>query len=435
MATTRSAFSLFELLVVIGIILTFLGLTLGAVMKTPRVNAAVGTQQLVADVLRQATHTARSTGTPVVIEIYHDSSDILGISQVPIGRESFENLAPGSTASDALSPASSDPAGFTGRGLRIPDCSASATGVPVTLTGVNPHQQDLYRLSTNGHIEGFYLSCAVRPPVPQRIGGGLYPNNILLFEVNSTDISSSGTPAATAGIQLLTRTYTVQPPPSPPSPDTNAANHLPDPPATVEQLTYDLQGWVNTDLGLATVDTQTAADNNDPAGPLAGGMWMQVGLLFDGTNLELFVDNRLCNGGQILATTPNHLIDGPQDNQIAVGAYNASPATDTDPATTQPVKDEIAVVEGSDDGSQQPWAKWRVTTGTIDEMRLDRLGVERAGRLPSGVAAGGNYRITMLPDGQVEFPAGPTMTFSTPSLGTVTITVAGDGVVTSSVTP
>jgi type II secretory pathway pseudopilin PulG len=425
-APHRGAFSLLELLVVLGILMVFLGLTLGAVMRTPRVNAAVATAHMVSDLVRQGGHAARTSGTPVVIEIYHDSQDILGISQVPIQRMRFDDLQGTSTASDALTAAASDPCGFTGRGLRIADLGNGGTAM-VVAAPTSPNLK-LTRASTNGHVEGFYLACAVRPPVPRHLGGGLYPQNLLLVAVNGPDDQTS-----TCGLELKTSEYAVQPTP-PANPALTNPPPLPDP---VAYLTYNLCGWVATDQGPPTT-VQTQNVTNDPngtdvAGPLAGGDWVQVGLLYDGTNLELFIDGRQATP---VVSASGNLVAGSTPGETTVGAFTARAATDTDPLTSQLYSDEIAVVPGSDDGTINPKCRWRVSTGTVDEVRIDRLGVDRAARLPNAVSANADFRITCQPDGRVDTNAGGgQLTFTTPGQGSATVAVATDGAVTTAVTP
>lgn len=65
----RSAFTLLELLVVMGIIMVFAGLGLTAILRLPSINKLASAEQAIAGALRQARHTAKATGNPVVLEL------------------------------------------------------------------------------------------------------------------------------------------------------------------------------------------------------------------------------------------------------------------------------------------------------------------------------------------------------------------------------
>nr|MBA2481008.1 prepilin-type N-terminal cleavage/methylation domain-containing protein [Planctomycetota bacterium] len=120
MLRARAAFTLLEMLVVIGIMMVLLGLSIGAVMHTPKVNALIATEHLVADIIRQARHTARSSGAPVMIEIRKGDRQILGVSQITLYNDSFETQPPKLAVRTAAVPAPMSVAnGLTGRGLGV----------------------------------------------------------------------------------------------------------------------------------------------------------------------------------------------------------------------------------------------------------------------------------------------------------------------------
>ena len=166
----RRGFTLIELLLVIGIIMIFLGLSIGAVMRAPRVNAIVGTEQMISDVIRQARHTARSSGAPVMIEIAQGDRQVMGVSQLPIWMQGFEVIGSPTPANPDLIPlnfSTDSPSvqglGLTGKGLVTDTSGATAQALaPIALT----RQNMLVRATTNGRTEGFYISCSMRPGAP-----------------------------------------------------------------------------------------------------------------------------------------------------------------------------------------------------------------------------------------------------------------------------
>jgi len=84
---------LLELLVVMGIIMLFAGLGLTAILRLPTVNKLASAEQAIAGALRQARHTAKSTGNPVVLELVTTAggdSSIRGTVATSLWSERFE---------------------------------------------------------------------------------------------------------------------------------------------------------------------------------------------------------------------------------------------------------------------------------------------------------------------------------------------------------
>ncbi len=96
----RKAFTLVEMLMVIGLLMLLLGLSIGAVMRTPVHDRLLGTEQLLSDMIRQTRHTARSTGAPVLLIISSAPRTISGVSQTPIWSEGFDEATLPTIASD-----------------------------------------------------------------------------------------------------------------------------------------------------------------------------------------------------------------------------------------------------------------------------------------------------------------------------------------------
>src|ERR1043165_983999 len=104
------------MLVVLAIFAALMALTVGAI-STKGSDKLLATEQLVADLVRQARHTARTSGTPVVVLVDKAARRIQGVSQVPVWSEDLDG---GGIAGPI-------PAGFTGTGYQID----AATGVPL----------------------------------------------------------------------------------------------------------------------------------------------------------------------------------------------------------------------------------------------------------------------------------------------------------------
>ena len=66
---TRRGFSLVELLVVLAIIATMTGLVLSGLFTTRDTNRLLAAEQMLAGAIRQARHTARSSGSPVELRL------------------------------------------------------------------------------------------------------------------------------------------------------------------------------------------------------------------------------------------------------------------------------------------------------------------------------------------------------------------------------
>src|SRR5258708_7202903 len=120
-AAGHSAFTLVEMMVVILIISILLALGIGAIMRKKATNRLLATEQLIADFVRQARHTARSSGAPVVLKIAPvDANDptlgwtVSGVSRQCIWSESWDDSSGGSAARPAA--ASTITVGVNGNG-------------------------------------------------------------------------------------------------------------------------------------------------------------------------------------------------------------------------------------------------------------------------------------------------------------------------------
>ncbi len=413
-------FTLIELLVVIGIIMIFMGISIGAILHTPRVNALVGTEHMVADVVRQARHAARSSGTPVTIEISQTDRSVLGVSQLMLWNETFEETA--------IPPQFSVLIGRSGKGL------TSLTGPPKTSLAPIPldRSKRLARRTARGRTEGFYISCSVKP------GPASDKAIVPLILVGSDDEDQ-----CTCGLVLQGLRRKIQ--------HVDHVPVLPTTPAPYEPTfdCWEILGWVNSEssgkkwvssindvaaggevetLSGTVRDTPALFDGPDIAAPMNGDSWDEVGMLYDGERLELY------RNGVLVGAKPFE------------GGYLRGATVATD--------DSVHLGHGKFPTSLSllPVADQEVELGgIIDDARLYRLAIDRAGTLPAGVTPQASYRITVHPDGHVqassygESPA--TIPVATSDLKfamsggvatrgdqLVTVNLSVDGVVTSATT-
>jgi len=80
----RQAFSLMELLIVIGILATLSALSAGAFLATQRSGGVVGAEQAVIDAVRLGRHLARTSGAPVILHLAKDGDELTGAVQTPL---------------------------------------------------------------------------------------------------------------------------------------------------------------------------------------------------------------------------------------------------------------------------------------------------------------------------------------------------------------
>lgn len=393
------AFTLIEMLVVIGILMLLMGLTLGA-MNTRRTDKLVAAEQLVADMVRQGRHTARTSGAPVLLRIDQNERTIAGVMRTPAWGTTFDG---GTSLGDNID-------GYAGRGLMI-ETATDALLEPIV------ERQNRFGLPST---VGFYLSCAVRPPTQ---GGGYLPL-VTVTRDDSMEESIGGLlmRAVNPRIQdysLGNPNAQMQEDPNNPGVSVGAA--------TIAQ--YELLGWLGdgtdepllvSNLDRATrpadlPDTTTESHITVPpdplnplsgwdfAQPLIGGQWMQVGLLFDGTQLILF------HNGRRVGTTINITgsFTGSADEFVAVGTLTI---------------DSNPYLAGST---------------VFDNIRVDRLARSRAVGLPVGVVPATDVRILCLPDGRVEVsgPASGTIELrDATSQRRAVVTITTEGSVTTAIT-
>jgi Tfp pilus assembly protein FimT len=384
----RGAFTLLEMLIVLVIIMVMMGLVIGALGRGRNQSRLLASEAMIADLIREARHTAASSGSPVEITVAPVVADdptqgwqIAGVSRIAVWSETFDGQA-------ALS--NSDPTrtvGLTGYGR-----TAITQQAPYTAT-LSPAQQ----LVRGGHGDGFYLACAVRcAPItlanPQ-------PIPLLIIASGTPDIASS-----LAGMLLQPVHRTLQPF-YPASSGPGGGGGGGGASTSPQLVTYECMGWVhpcNPSVSPPTNSVSsilTPADpaigwnpqrdeqllhpsgsDHDIAGPIAGGTWEEFGLLYDGQRLSLYR-----NGVRIAeAAVP--------DAELPAGA-----------GTIYLGQGIVTGVGDNGTGSgSMPTITYSSDQAIFDDLRLYRLGTDQLGHLPAGVVVQQPFQLVAQPDGRLE---------------------------------
>lgn len=411
--SAHRGFSLVELLVVLVIMAGLLALALSGLFSGKDANRLLAAEHLLADLVRQARHTARSTGAPVELRLTPvvDGSQVVGariagISRTPIFHESFDPRDPGTglpVNTVGRPGAAYDDLGQTlgrsgigrmvGPGVAVdpaapppyPSAAAFDDAHPSSLHG----QRALVRGTTQ---DGFYLSCAVRLPLantlPEPNPIPTAPPQTWVPLVMVGDMSSAAMGTSQCGLALWL-----------------SSRRVATPGGSYTVRSWDLRGWVRGE-GTGPVEVSSlddppadlaldrqALENGelDVANPIAGGEWEEFGLLYDGERLVLYRNGRRVG---VLATGVPTVLARLDDARVWIGqlANPLAPSTDLH-------------------------AGWHITGGAaqgavLDDVRLDRLGTDQLGELPRGIVlipalnqqptATLAYRIVAHPDGRVE---------------------------------
>lgn len=405
-----SAFTLIEILVVITIFMILMGLTIASVVRGPKLQRMVAAEQVIADCIRQARHTARTSGQPVVLKLKKDERAIAGLVRQILwhGVEGWPLRDDGGTP-----PAQIPAPGRTGSGLLVPDCFQNTPADHLFATAKLEGGNRLWRGQPSPtNRPGLLLSVAVRPPTAGNAG---VPELIPLALVGE-DLASgyAACEASSLGLALV---------------QSDTGGGLAASRTTVAK-SWEIIGWFGAE-GAGRVEISSIANpppdqaaitghrqnvtivkgtspdivGDAEAGPLVGGRWAEISLLVDGPRLVLYRDGR------------------------RVGERNGADGVALPAFAAERVYAGYMTLGGS--------AKQADST-QLDDVRVERLGDAMAGTLPSGVKADAERRIVCHPDGRVEvnatgaaIAADTTIVLSSDSGEQATLVVTTAGMVTS----
>lgn len=410
-----SAFTLIEILVVITIFMILMGLTIGSVVRGPNLQRMVAAEQVIADCIRQARHTARTSGQPVVLKLKKNERAISGLVRHILwhGVEGWPLRDDGSGV-DIPAP------GRTGSGLLVPDCFQTLPDDHLFATAKLEGGNRLWRGQPSPTSRpGLLLSVAVRPPTAGNAG---VPDLIPLALVGEDLTSGYGScEASSLGLALV---------------QSDTGGGLAASRTTVAK-SWEILGWFGVE-GAGRVEISSIA-NPPPdqaaitghkasvlivrgasggdvsgaaeSGPLVGGRWTEISLLVEGPRLVLYRDGRRVGekDGAGAVSLPLRAVG---DNERVYVGYMTLGGSGKDATSTQ-----------------------------IDDVRVERLGDAMAGTLPGGVKPDAERRIVCHPDGRVEVDAtgntttiDTTIELSSDSGEKATLVVTTAGAVTSQTT-
>lgn len=371
-ARHHRGFTLVELLAVILIVGLLMSLVVGSFFRTRTLNKLLASEQVLSDAIRQARHTARSTGAPALLKLSPirrpDGSPlggvITGVSRVWVWSEFFDHGQAPDTTGYTI--------GMSGTGRLV---NQDAPWMP-------PELERALRFRAG---DGAYAAVAVRPPLAGQIGREV-PKQIPLILVGSDNSAAD----SSFGVMLV-RSDAVDP---------RKAAIQSGGGKRAKMMCWEILGWVrlpkepepvyissfdNLPGDLARDQAKLPSGNFDIADPIGGDRWEEIGLLVTNDQVTLYRNGRRVaelRAGQVVAgraiELPKQLLPG---DQIWVGQANL-------------------------DGGMA-YAKC-----PIDDARLYKLGASEFGNLPQGVypmadpsfpaGTAVEYRVLAHPEGRVE---------------------------------
>jgi len=376
-ACARRGFTLVEMLAVVLIVALLMSLVVGAFFRSRTVNKLLAAEQTLSDAIRQARHTARSTGAPVMLKLSPiikadgkvSGGMITGVSRVWVWSEFFDHGQGPDTPGFTI--------GMSGTGRRVDQDSPWF-----------PPELDRPLRFRPG--DGAYIAVAVRPPLAGQTGKQ-NPKQIPLILVGK-DNSAVG---SSFGVMLVRsdavdpRRALIQSGRDPYKGTVNA-----------KSLSWEILGWVrlpkepepvyvssfdNLPSDLVRDLPRLPSGKRDVADPIGGDRWEEIGLLITNDQLTLYR-----NGRRIGELRAGQVIEGK-----AVELPKVLEAGD-----------QIWVGQASLD-SGMSYAKC-----PIDDARVYKLGTSDFGPLPQGVYPMADpsqpantiveYRVMAHPEGRVE---------------------------------
>lgn len=431
-AGPRAAFTLLELMVVIALMVVVMGLAVGTFGTFQRDNRLQTAERLFTDLVRQARNTARTSSLPVILRITPTSDadgritggTISGITQTPLVSESFEDDLKWQNPRNVL-------AGTAGTAGAVQKCAIGRTGHGLRIETQLDPPTDLrwpsvnelrYAFSTDNpgrrltdvrlRNQGFYLGIAIH--MPNILATGIHHRPLVL--VGTAD--EPAIDSAVAGLILRTQWRPMQ----------HALPADPVQPAKdVLVNTYEVLGWVGDGHGqrstissvddtiqqgpelhatasytdfmanaglnryqlravdpFASVNTTLGPRAREPRFILRTNRWVDLGLLFDGRYLTLFIDHVAVNRREATVALPEEA----GFNNIWYGAMRL-------PANLDKTY------------SHEAGPPYYLQDGILDDVRLLRLGSGQQAALPRGVrpwfaAADQHYELLFHPDGRCQ---------------------------------
>jgi prepilin-type N-terminal cleavage/methylation domain-containing protein len=368
-ASAQRGFSLVELLVVIGIIATMLTLVLGGFFRSRDGNRLLAAEHVLADAIRQARHTARSTGAPVEVRLTpaFSGSEVVGarlagVTRTVLWSETFDKVR--DLGDDGVIDAGDEAA--------VPPVTDGGNGVVIGRSGNgrvasqnHPIVHELTRgerLVRSGRTDGFHLACSVLPP--RTITAGALLPLVMVGE--------AGGMVEQAQCVLYLRGY-IPPPNEGQVPVWELLGAVWD--GSGNEISISSHAHQITRLPNPTLPSGAP----DLAHPITGGQWIDVGLLYDGRRMLLYRDSERI--AELRTGVPSSL--KAEGDVIHVGMTHL-------PAQMDPL----------------------YSPAPLDDVRLHRLGSAGASDLPGNVvlveSPGARpsttigWRILCQPDGRVE---------------------------------
>jgi len=405
------AFTLVELLVAITIMALVLGLAVGGLFARRDTNRLLATEQLVADMVRQARHATRSSGEPFelrISQVADANGNIIGGRIAGVSRQAVWSQ----TFDDPYNPPSANPnftgdldptTGFTfgrsGSGLWPATSTVDAGVMQAQLFHLLTKAQQLVHGSAAGAADAFYIACCVRPPAADQAWLAAVTPDITPLEIPLVLIGDGNVIGLLPALKPAASTIPV-PPAYVPSTIAGlklvlchlaASNATPASPGSLSQYCWELRGWVNlpgATPGATMVSISSLNGVNALYGPqpsITGGRWEDLGLLYDGVNLQLFRDGHI-------------LLQGDGVTPIQVPTNSSDPTMVNRLAST----DYESVFYGEQTPAGLPAPLF--ADAPIDDVRIFRLATDQTQDLPMGVVPEWHGVLEFKPDGTMMPP-------------------------------
>lgn len=447
----RHAFTLLELLVVLGIMLLVAALSMGAIFRTQTTSKLVATERLVAGMIRQAVHQSRTSGFPVTLVFSADERTVTGINQSQLTTAGFDVALPFTVAGRTVAAEQVDAnwlvPGQTGNALTIIGALDPAAG-GIALAPLSPLLEKRLRLAGRNasRCDGFALQISVNipdfaNPVYRNLGPPCLPLALLSIDQAGSQSGLSTSDDAPAGLFLWRRDVALFDSLNEPVPIDPASNPL-NPLVPV----WELIGWVRHAGGVAYVSSLDQSLSTAPDTGLARirrlglpcGGWHDLTLMWDGSRLELLCDG-LAIASQTAQGTRLHSASGPATSlavwlggmhvtgDLANHLKTALDYPPSNPAPAPPLKPEMVLP--ADPGFP-----------LLDNLRVAALGEGQAGQLPRGIGPASTAAVSVTTQGRVlvNGATGQTLTFIgdfEQADSRVEITLNGDGTISTQLIP